>query len=289
MRLKPTCRAHIPTRHGRTDSLRHAFDSRHPSDIDVLLVMLSGRKQFRVAGCTVGSNVAIDHWLMPGDSIFIPALTFHSGGSTASASEESLMLSIAFEPREPSARAHTAKVVDDWRRVRQDLLSQLSTQATATSPRTATSWTWAGTTDGIAALRGAFPAGSSRAALLEPFLPQRPTTRLRAPAPECRLQSGLKGSALLTICTGNRCWRNGAGRLLAAARTHDAVEVRSVGCSGVCPQGAVSVCEGPECAGEALALRASCDSTAATAASAAIDALRCAPTLADQTATIRRA
>ena len=61
--------------------------------------------------------------------------------------------------------------------------------------------------------------------------------------------------ATLTVCTGNRCWRNGAGRLLAEVQQH--TPARSVGCSGVCPRGAVSVCEGPECLGEALALPAS--------------------------------
>ena len=51
----------------------------------------------------------------------------------------------------------------------------------------------------------------------------------------------------LTICTGNRCWRNGAGRLIAASQERAAARfsVRGVGCSGVCPVGAVSVCEGP--------------------------------------------
>lgn len=75
----------------------------------------------------------------------------------------------------------------------------------------------------------------------------------------------------LTICTGNRCWRNGAGRLLAAARKHP--EVRSVGCSGVCPRGRVSVCEGPDCPGEELALRASDDAEAAESAATAMTML----------------
>ena len=84
----------------------------------------------------------------------------------------------------------------------------------------------------------------------------------------------------LTICTGNRCWRNGARRLVEAAneaaneaRASDVV-VRTVGCSGVCPPAAVSVCEGPDCAGEALALTATDETSAAASAKAAIRAVR---------------
>ena len=61
----------------------------------------------------------------------------------------------------------------------------------------------------------------------------------------------------LTVCTGARCWRNGAGRLLAAAQSRDELNARSVGCSGLCPRNAVSVCEGPDCPGPALVLQAS--------------------------------
>lgn len=64
--------------------------------------------------------------------------------------------------------------------------------------------------------------------------------------------------AALTVCTGARCWRNGASRLIAELEDipQNAALFRRVGCSGVCPRNAVSVCEGPECPGPALALPA---------------------------------
>lgn len=66
----------------------------------------------------------------------------------------------------------------------------------------------------------------------------------------------------LTVCTGARCWRNGAGMLLKQADT-SVLSVRTVGCSGVCPRGAVSACEGPDCPGPALTLLATTESVAA--------------------------
>ena len=79
----------------------------------------------------------------------------------------------------------------------------------------------------------------------------------------------------LTVCTGNRCWRNGAGRLMAASKAQAAgrFTVRSVGCSGVCPKGAVSVCEGPTCRAPAMQLRASDDAEALSSSATAIAAL----------------
>lgn len=59
----------------------------------------------------------------------------------------------------------------------------------------------------------------------------------------------------LTVCVGARCWRNGAGMFVDAAQ-RIGLATRSVGCSGVCPQGAVSACEGPECPGPPLLLKA---------------------------------
>ena len=56
----------------------------HVDDVDVLLVMLRGAKRFRVAGEAVGSEVVVDRILQPGDALYIPALTFHSGGDTHS-------------------------------------------------------------------------------------------------------------------------------------------------------------------------------------------------------------
>ena len=49
--------------------------------VQVLLVMLRGKKRFRVAGKALGSSVAIDHMLQPGDAIYIPAGCFHSGAA----------------------------------------------------------------------------------------------------------------------------------------------------------------------------------------------------------------
>jgi len=59
----------------------------------------------------------------------------------------------------------------------------------------------------------------------------------------------------LTVCVGARCWRNGAGMFIDAAQRMG-LAARGVGCSGVCPQGAVSACEGPECPGSPLLLKA---------------------------------
>ena len=277
----------------------------HIDDIDVLLVMLSGRKRFRVAGCHVGSPICIDHRMMGGDTIFIPALTFHSGGSTTELSEESLMLSVAFAPAEAAARTHTSKVVDHWRLTRQALLERLpkpaiSSASASSSTTTTTShhtWAWAGTADGVNALRGAFAEGSSRAMLLEPFLlpeevveaaeaaeateaaGEAPTSRGPRARPPTLLCAGAASGAagapsasVLTVCTGNRCWRNGAGLLLAATRV--LTTARTVGCSGVCPSGAVSVCEGPDCDGDAMVLLARDEAEAETSAAVAVAALR---------------
>ena len=52
-----------------------------PPCVQVLLVMLRGKKRFRVAGQALGSSIAIDHVLRPGDAIYIPAGCFHSGAA----------------------------------------------------------------------------------------------------------------------------------------------------------------------------------------------------------------
>lgn len=114
----------------------------HIDDVDVLLVMLRGRKRFRVAGTALGSRVTIDHELKPGDAIYIPALTFHTGGSndpeTEQGSEQgSLMLSVAYQPR---VGAGPAEAVREWREARRALLARL--------PPNGNHWAWAGTADG---------------------------------------------------------------------------------------------------------------------------------------------
>ena len=244
----------------------------HIDDIDVLLIMLRGRKRFCVAGRTLGSEVSIDHCMLPGDSIFIPALTFHSGGSAEP--EESLMISIAFAPDAKKDRVITSETVDRWRLIRQALLETLAppVEHGGSGGRLAShSWSWASSTEGAAALRAVFPRGSSRDALLEPFLPPPPPEPRLGPS---EADSAADATDALTICTGNRCWRNGAGRLLGAAcerASGTRVAVRSVGCSGVCPRDAVSVCEGPECpGGTPLALPAKDEAQAAASAETAL-------------------
>ena len=96
------------------------------------------------------------------------------------------MLSVALKWQEPSERAAASAVVDEWRLTRQGLLANLppliaakagvgdgaadGEQLPSRSTHGHLTWAWAGTTDGMAALRGAFAEGSSRAKLLEQFL-----------------------------------------------------------------------------------------------------------------------
>ena len=128
----------------------------HVDDIDVLLVMLRGRKRFRVAGRAVGSEVTIDHWMESGDAIYIPALNFHTGGDSPSTekvaqqaaqpaaqpAEGSILLSVAI-PAWPDADAQDAATdgVKLWRRSRDAIRRQLP----ATS---CNSWQWAGSVHG---------------------------------------------------------------------------------------------------------------------------------------------
>jgi len=117
----------------------------HLDDVDVLLVMMRGRKQFRVGGRTVGSEAVIDHVLEPGDALYIPALHFHSGGTTLAPREssagtsdtDSCLLSVAFSPDDA---ASATAVVADWRDARRALLSRL--------PAGGNDWAWAGSKDG---------------------------------------------------------------------------------------------------------------------------------------------
>ena len=126
----------------------------HVDDVDVLLVMLRGGKRFRVAGRSVGSPIVIDHFMHPGvhaaspgphahattvlapllltfvpfgwqDAIYIPALTFHSGGDSSSAATPcgSTLLSVAMPPssrtQQPVAAAEATAAVAHWRRARE--------------------------------------------------------------------------------------------------------------------------------------------------------------------------
>jgi hypothetical protein len=130
----------------------------------VLLVMLHGSKRFRVAGRTVGSPVVIDHMMSPGDAIFIPSLSFHSGGSATQqhAPNDSMLLSVALAWPSPSGRQSASAVVDQWKIVRQALVSRMPAG-------TCDSWAWAATNEGTTAMRTAM-AGGSVGQLLERFL-----------------------------------------------------------------------------------------------------------------------
>ena len=76
----------------------------------------------------------------------------------------------------------------------------------------------------------------------------------------------------LTVCTGRRCWRNGAGLLLAAAQLSAPPElaVISTACSGFCPPGKVLVCEEASCPGPTMILAIESEEAATKAAAEAI-------------------
>ena len=79
----------------------------------------------------------------------------------------------------------------------------------------------------------------------------------------------------LTICTGRRCWRNGAGLLLAAAQLSAPPElsVVSTACCGFCPPGKVLVCEDASCPGPSMILAVGSEEAATKAAAEAIATL----------------
>jgi len=134
----------------------------HIDDIDVLLIMLRGAKRFRVAGQTVGSEAVIDTVLKPGDAIFIPALTFHTGGDDVP--EDSLMLSVALAWADEACGREASDVVAQWRQARQAVLLR--------APELSGSWEWGRTAEGIHRLQRALSA-SSAMHLLRRFLDQR--------------------------------------------------------------------------------------------------------------------
>ena len=76
----------------------------------------------------------------------------------------------------------------------------------------------------------------------------------------------------LTVCTGRRCWRNGAGLLLAAAQLSAPPElvVVSTACSGFCPPGKVLVCEEASCPGPSMILAIESEEAATKSAAEAI-------------------
>ena len=117
----------------------------------MLLVMLRGRKRFRVAGRTFGSSTAIDTTLEAGDVIFIPALTFHTGGgevhtggelagppraaawladllpgaASAHRRAESVMLSVALPWSDTASEEAAQAATADWRDAIEDLDAEL--------------------------------------------------------------------------------------------------------------------------------------------------------------------
>jgi hypothetical protein len=120
----------------------------HCDDVDVLLIMLSGSKRFRVAGRGVGSPIVIDHVMEPGDAIYIPATFFHSGGDSSSDSSlatesSSTLLSVAMEPAD-ALSAH--ETVTTWRRARESVRRRLP------GPE-CNSWGWAGSAEGAKMVR----------------------------------------------------------------------------------------------------------------------------------------
>ena len=115
----------------------------HVDDVDVLLVMLDGRKRFRVASTHVGSEPIIDVTMAPGDACYIPALTFHTGGSTDDAPTSSVLLSVALPPQDAAAKQ---EAVRQWRAARVALLRRLPAATRA-------DWQWAGSDAGASALQ----------------------------------------------------------------------------------------------------------------------------------------
>ena len=137
----------------------------HIDDIDVLLVLLRGRKRFRVAGATVGSTPVIDHVMAPGDAIFVPAGAFHTGGQ--SEPSDSMLLSVAFlwsnEHDEYAASKHTER----WMDVRKHVLANWL-------PAERDSWSWAGSAGGREALRARFTSHcGGDLGNTSPFMPAR--------------------------------------------------------------------------------------------------------------------
>lgn len=175
----------------------------HVDDVDVLLIMLRGRKRcvahtsprapthtivlnaqhvspscrFRVAGRSFGSSVAIDTTLEAGDVLFIPALTFHSGGGSAEddrrldnffrsalkgwtkpAAGESVMLSVALPWADDASRVEAQAAAADWRIAIEDLDAAL--------PERCNRWSFAATREGRAAMADVLEDGA-----VKQFLP----------------------------------------------------------------------------------------------------------------------
>jgi len=140
----------------------------HIDDVDVLLIMLRGKKRFRVAGRTLGSHVEIDHVLESGDALFIPALTFHTGGDIQRAGggffgsdffgfgpqpfDDSVMLSVAFPWSDKEVADEARAIACQWGEARDDACIRLQQQQQSQQQRC--TWEWAGRAEGISTLAG---------------------------------------------------------------------------------------------------------------------------------------
>lgn len=100
--------------------------------------------RFRVAGTTAGSEVIVDQEMGPGDAIYVPALSFHTGGCD-SMSDDSMLLSVAMSPCiGDEAAGHGVRA---WRAARAAAVARLPTS-------TANRWAWAGSAEGSRSLGG---------------------------------------------------------------------------------------------------------------------------------------
>ena len=146
----------------------------HVDDVDVLLVMCRGHKRFRVAGRSFGSTVVIDTVLRQGDALFIPALTFHTGGELLApapslpfgwgrpqqqpAVEESVMLSVALPWADEAAAEAAQAAAEDWREAVED--------AAAALPPRRNTWSFAASSGGQAELASVLSDEAARRFLM---------------------------------------------------------------------------------------------------------------------------
>jgi len=135
----------------------------HVDDVGVLLLMLRGSKRFRVAGSHIGSHVTIDHTLKAGDVLYIPPLTFHTGGGSrggwgwGASDGDSVMLSVALPWADEASERAAQAVTASWRDAQAQCCDSL--------PPLANTWSFAATPRGSNALARLF-AGSEASRFL---------------------------------------------------------------------------------------------------------------------------
>uniref|UniRef100_A0A6T7YJV8 JmjC domain-containing protein n=1 Tax=Prymnesium polylepis TaxID=72548 RepID=A0A6T7YJV8_9EUKA len=114
----------------------------HMDGEDVLILMVHGRKRFRVASHAIGSPVVVDTVLRAGDALYIPAMAFHCGGGGAPF--DSILLSISLGTWWPGK--HTAqRRIKEW--IRLSLLISWATDD-PTEDTTSDDWTFMGSPEG---------------------------------------------------------------------------------------------------------------------------------------------